>query len=332
MDASALNGIGTMQGAVNLTIIGLLVILAFVLIKFFNIDLVGLGLKIVQKIVSLTGKTINTKERKYHRDIAVGKINEKTKRAVIYRFLNDLIIDLGLKKRGATPYEFLMFVVVGSILVSLIVCEMLFHSIFMAVIMIPIIFVAITCGLYTKANMAHDLRIEAVIESENIISNNIKDGVVVAVRNSIELMPMTIRGEFKDFMDNIEHKNLHIRTALLDLNNNLGSISDDFIKKCIVFEMEEEHGIAGMFRDVVEINNIKTELRNDMKRKFEEVSMQFVIGAFMIFVFLGGVLAIYPDVRTFYFTSLIGRLILAGDMLILIAEFVYITYLRAREL
>ena len=33
----------------------------------------------------------------------------------------------------------------------------------------------------------------------------------------------------------------------MELNAQLGSVADDFIKKCIVFEMEEEHGIAGMF-------------------------------------------------------------------------------------
>lgn len=96
--------------------------------------------------------------------------------------------------------------------------------------------------------------------------------------------------------------------------------------------MEEEHGVAGMFRDVVEINNIKTELRNDMKHKFEEVSAEFIVGALMIFAFLFGVLVIYPDIRDFYLKNIIGNLILGVDFLILIAEFVYITYLRAKDL
>lgn len=324
--------LGTMQAAVNISVIGFICIACVILIKFFNVSLLDIFLTIVRKIVSLSGKTINNKEQKYHRDITVGKINEKTKRVVIYRFLNDLIIDLNLKKRGATPYEFLAFVIVGSFVVSISFCKLIFNSFFMGFIMFPILFIGFMCALYTKANMEHDLRIEAVVESENIISNNIKDGVVVAVRNSIDLMPAKVRGEYRDFLDNIEHKNLHIKTALLELNNNLGSVSDDFIKKCIVFEMEEEHGIAGMFRDVVEINNIKTELRVEMKRRFEEVSAQFIIGSLLIFVFLGGVLAIYPDIRGFYFGTVPGRIILGIDALIMILEFVFITYLKAKEL
>ena len=38
------------------------------------------------------------------------------------------------------------------------------------------------------------------------------------------------------------------------------------------------------------------------------------------------------DVRKFYFTNPIGQIIIALDMLLLIIEFVFITYLRAKEL
>ena len=52
----------------------------------------------------------------------------------------------------------------------------------------------------------------------------------------------------------------------------------------------------------------------------------------MIFLFLGGVIAIYPDVAYFYLKMPIGQIILALDLLIMVAEFVFITYLRAKEL
>jgi hypothetical protein len=202
----------------------------------------------------------------------------------------------------------------------------------MVIIMGPIVLVGVFCVMYTRANVAHDTRIEAVIEAENIICNNIKVGVVVAVRDSLDVLPKTVRQDFKDFVDNMEQKNYHIKTALLELNAKLGSVADDFIKKCIVFELEEEHGIAGMFQDIVEINNINMEMRTTMKRKFEEVKTEFIIGAAMIFVFLIGVLAIFPNVRDFYFHNGLGQVIIAADVLLLIIEFVYITYLRAQEL
>lgn len=283
-------------------------------------------------LIKAIGNFISTQEKRYHRDVAIGKLTEKRMKVKAYKFLNDLVIDLGLKNKGVTPYEFLFLVSVSSFIVSVILGKFIFGSFLLGMVVSPITFIAVMCGLYTRANIAHDARIEAIIEAENIISNNIKEGVVVAVRNSLDMIPPIIRQEFMDFLDNIEHKNFHIRTALLELGNSLGSVADDFIKKCIVFEMEEEHGLASMFKDVVEINNIKTKFRTEMKRKFEEVSTEFVIGALMIFVFLGGTMAIFENVANFYLRTFLGQLILVFDLLILVAEFVYITYLRAKEL
>ena len=99
-----------------------------------------------------------------------------------------------------------------------------------------------------------------------------------------------------------------------------------------MFEMEEEHGIEGMFGDIVEINNINLEMRTEMKRKFEEVKSEFKIGATMIFAFLGGVLVIFPTVRDFYFQNWIGQLIIAIDILLLILEYVYLTYCKTGKI
>ena len=329
---SLFSTLGSVGGAVNAAVLAITILCIILLVKITNLQIFGLASRIYNRILAMTGRMINKQETKYHRDVMIGKVDERRRRVKIYRFLNDLTIDLGLKQRGATPYEFLMFVVIGSLLATIIMCQILFGSMLMVLIMYPIMFAGIMCILYTRANIAHDSRIEAVIEAENIISNNIKNGVVVAVRNSIHVLPREVSGSFKDFLDNVEHKNYHIKTALLELNQHLGTIADDFIKKCIVLETEEEHGIVGMFKDVVEINNSRMQMRTEMKRKFEEVVMEFLMGSTMIFMFLFGVLLIYPDVRNFYLGTLMGQLLISLDILLLIVEFVYITYLRAQEL
>ena len=318
--------------AYSFAIIAILALALVIIMRITGLDLVGLMHKFIQLVSMLVAKTINKQEEKYHRDVQIGKITEKSATSKFYRFLGDLIIDLNMKKSGVTPYELLFIVASLVFIITTIVCKVLFGSFLLTIVFTPVVMIGTFCVMYTKANVAHDARIEAVIEAENIICNNIKVGVLVAVRESRDVLPRMVRGDFEDFVDNIEQKNYHIKTALLELNTKLGSIADDFIKKCIVFEMEEEHGIAGMFNDVVEMNNIKMEMRIMMKRKFEEVKQQFIIGAVMIFVFLGGVLAIYPQVRAFYLTNTIGHIIIALDVLLLITEFVYITYLRAKEL
>lgn len=331
-EGSLFSFVNTTGGAVTLAVFAVVILSIMIIVQITGLNIFELFLKFLSWLLKIFGEFINKRETIYHRDLEVGKINEKRQTVKIYRFLNDLTIDLGLKQKGATPYEFLFIVAVCTLFGAIALCQALFGSLLMTIIMYPILFAAVLCILYTRANIAHDTRIEAVIEAENIICNNISSGVVAAVRGSLDVMPQQVRGNFKDFLDNIEHKNYHIRTALLELNAHLGSVADDFIKKCIVFETEEEHGISGMFRDVVEINNIKMEMRTEMKRKFEEVKTQFIIGGAMIFTFLGGVLALYKDVAHFYLKTPIGQIILALDALILVIEFVYITYLRAKEL
>ena len=331
-EGSIFSYLATSKGATTIAITAIVITAIILVSRLAKLNIFGVFKKILNVALNIASKIINNREISYHRDLAIGKIDEKRRRVKTYRFLNDLIIDLGLKQMGATPYEFLFLALLGSLVSALVLCQSLFGNIWMSLIMFPIVFVGVMAVLYTKANIAHDARIENVIEAENIICNNISGGFIVAVRSSLNVIPLQIREEFKDFLDNINHKNYHIKTALMELNQQLGTVADDFIKKCIVFEMEEEHGIVGMFQDVVEINNIKMEMRTEMKRKFEVVVTDFVIGASMIFLFLGGVLAIYPDVAKFYLKTPLGQLILVIDALLVIGEFVYITYLRAKEL
>jgi membrane protein len=283
-------------------------------------------------ILKITGKNINKAERDYERNLEIGRYKQKSVRVKVYKFLNDLTIDLDLKASGYTPYTLLFFIVAVSVVIAFIVSNIVFRNLWLFIFALPIVFAAISCFLYTRANIAHDSRIDDVIASENIISNNVSKGVVVSIRMNLDSFPIKLQPVFREFVDSVETRNTHVRTALIELGSNLGSVSDDFIQKCITFELEEEHGLVGIFNDVVEVNSIKSEFRIYMKRKFEEVMFEFIMGLGMIFFFLGGIIALYPMLQKFYFVNIFGQILLLLDGLLIVAEFVYITYLRAQEL
>ena len=332
MGGSIFSYLGSIRGATYAAIACLIITALLLIAKNRNFSIWVLVKSFLDWLKNGTGRFISNRETAYQRDIAIGKSNEKSKKVKLYRFFNELTIDLGIKSTGITPYEFLFIICLVCGAFTLMLCLTVFGTVLMFIPFFPVITIGTVCALYTKANVAHDTRIEAIIEAENIICNSIKGGVLVAVKTSLDVIPKEVRPEFRDFIDNVEHKNYHIKTALQELNLELGSVADDFIKKCIVFELEEEHGIAGMFKDVVEVNNIRMEMRTEMKRRFEEVKNEFIIGAGMIILFLAGIIVIYQDIAYFYFKTWIGNLLFAIDALILMAEFVYITYLRAQEL
>lgn len=322
--------LNTIQGAQQLAYLLLISLLLIVIVTHFHIDPKSTSKKLFDNTVYKIGKKIKQSEIDYRRKLEIGKFNKKSLTVKLYSLLNDLTIDLQLKNKGTTPYELLFFILVISFILSFFSAFILFGSIIMGMLLYCPVVVGLTCALYTKGNMAHEDRINAVIEAENIICNNIESGVKVAVRNSIESFPKAVQTEFRDFLHELDDST-YIATALTNLNDRLGTIADKFISKCIKFELFEEHGTAGTFKDIVEMNTYKTQTRIRMARAFEQVMTEFKICAGMIVVFFGGVLFIYPFVRGLYFNTIIGNLILVVDVLLFIAEFVFITYLRAQD-
>lgn len=329
-----IDSISALRSAISIAIIGFSIVGVLLLHNIAEVNF-HQGMRILWEwFVNFINRSVGKLEKNYNRDVEIGKLHEKTKRRQLYRFVNDLIIDLGLKRQGATPYEFMLFVVILVAVGNTLACWMIFKAtwVMMSFVLYPVVLAGVFCVLYTRANLVHDMRITAIIESENIISNDIKNGVEVAVRNNLSMFNSQIQPEYQEFLDNLKYNNYHIATALLELNNNLGSISDDFIKKCIVYEMEESEGLVGMFRDVVVVNNIKTKQRLEMKLKFEQLMYEFIISFVINVIFLGALIAIYPNVYNFYVTNVIGNLVLAFDAILFIGVFVYITYLRARDI
>lgn len=322
--------INTMSGAVDFAIFAIVVTFLIICISNLEIKPSSTAKKLTSKSLSAIGRKVRKSERDYHRGCEIGQYKKTGFRVKFYDLLNDLTIDLGMKVKGTTPYELFFFILAFSVMLTMFSSLILFSSLFVGFIAYPFVCVGVICALYTKGNVAHENRINAVIEAENIICNNIESGVRVAVRNSITSFPKDVQAEFQDFLHELDDSTF-ITTALLNLNDKLGSIADKFISKCIKFELYEEHGTAGTFKDIVEMNTYKTQTRIRMSRSFEQVMNEFKICAGLIILFLTGVLAIYPFVRNFYFTNFIGQLLLLGDLLLFILEFVIITYLRAKD-
>lgn len=325
-----LEHLSTMGGAVDFAIFALISFFVIVLLSNLDIKPGKVANKLSNKSLKFIGRKVKSSEKSFQRKYEIGLIDKKSFRYKFYNLLNDLTIDLGLKVKGTSPYELFFFILAFSAMLTMLSSLILFANLFLGFIAYPLIVLGTICALYTKANISHENRINAVIESENIICNNIESGVKVAVRNSIASFPKEVQTEFQDFLHELDD-NAYIVSALTNLNDKLGSIADKFISKCIKFELQEEHGTAGTFKDIVEMNTYKTQTRLKMARAFEQVMNEFKLSSLMILIFLGGVMLIYPFIREFYFTQFVGQMILLLDLLLFIAEFVIITWLRAQD-
>lgn len=320
-----------LSGTTALSIILILALFIYVMVWKFDIKLTGVIKKGAKGSVRHIGKTIKGKEERFNRNIDMGLINKKHKKYKVYRLFNELTIDLGLKKNGVTPYEFLFILMVISLVFSIVFGLLLFNNIILGFISYPIMLAGVICAAYTKANISHERRIEAVIEAENILSNNINNGIVVAVKDSLDSLPKELKTEFKDFLNDVED-NVYIVTALLNLSSKLGAVSDEFIGKCIKLMVNEDHGTTGMFRDVVELNNNKVLSRFKLKTALNKISNQVLIGTAVIMTTLICEIAIFADIRHLYFNVLGGQIAILIDFLLIIRLYVKITMIKSKEL
>ena len=77
------------KGAAILASIVIAVAGAYFIFRSLNIRIKG-----HEKLIKAIGKFINYQEKRYHRDVAIGKLTEKRAKVKLYKFLNDLIIAL----------------------------------------------------------------------------------------------------------------------------------------------------------------------------------------------------------------------------------------------
>lgn len=283
----------------------------------------------IKKTLGLLFATAQKKERKQIEAVQSGRKAKKT--LSIYNWLFRICNTLW-GTRDISPYVFLSVVTLAATGCGILISVILLGSIFYAFIMIPICEAAILAFYYTKANKRERHRIKALLEAINTVSSNMKGGVVPAVKESLNSIDASVRYMFTDFLDAVEVRNTHVLTALTDLQEDMTPVGDDFVRKVKTFETGEERGLSDVFKDVIEVNNMKLRMMQKQEDAFKKVEFDFRISTLGIFGFLVGVLAIYGDVRHWYFSTSVGSLILVIDAVLLLAEYVYMVSLRARAL
>lgn len=283
----------------------------------------------IKKLLKVLFSTAQKKERKQLEAVQSGRKSKKT--LSVYKWLYHICNTLW-GSRDISPYVFLSVVTLASIGLGTLVSVLFLGSIFYSLIMIPVCEAAILAFFYTKANKRERHRIRALLEAINTVSSNMKGGVVPAVHESLNSIDASVRYMFTDFLDAVEVRNTHVITALEYLRQDMSPVGDDFIRKVKTFEQGEERGLSDVFKDVIEINNMKLRMMQKQEDAFKKVEFDFRISTLGIFGFLIGVLAIYGDVRHWYFSTSIGSLVLVIDAVLLLAEYVYMVSLRARAL
>lgn len=134
-----------------------------------------------------------------------------------------------------------------------------------------------------------------LLDAMDILCAVMTDGILKAVKENYAQFPIDIQEYFKKFVSNIELLNMSVPQAVQELNEDIGSLYDEFCDSVITYEANRARGMETLFNFYISENG-KTQARDrQIKRLSDSANMDYfasllVIILFGVFssVFLGG--------------------------------------------
>lgn len=304
-----------------------LVILVCFLLYFFSNQLQKLSARILTLVSEKVGTFSLDKEYSLQRYVF---LNRHSVISRVYNWINEQIISLGLKREGVTPMGYLCFWAILCIPFSLFVWKVLDMSVFSILGLYLVCYGVILLLTRVYVSSSIEKREMDIMDAMDLIVPDIKNGVQNAIVRYQDNFALSIRGDFKAFISNIETRGYPFDRAMHILSDSLGLPFRDFAQKCIFYEHLGEEDQAEIFANIVEQNSLKRQLRSDNTEKF--ASLKFAFGVSSIITAVYGVFCISTDefTRNFLLYTNFGKILLVAMILTVVGVLSYITTVKAR--
>lgn len=280
------------------------------------------------RLLNKIGERNYKAEKKLQREIL---IYQNKKKIESYRKYDEIITIMGLKKKGMTVTSFKFVQFLTSLVVALIVCTLMSITL---ILLLPIAYLVYKIGYLVFKVLSASLkerREMAIMDAIDLIVSDIKNGVENSIRLYMNSFDRSIREEFELFLMN-RTRNMPFVDAIYELNYALGTTFDDFAEKAIHFEVAEKQGMIELFSELVELHAIKRELRGEANEIFNKLRFEFMISLVLIVTLTLGMAVVNPNVWGFYTKTLVGKVLIFGDLAIITYVMSYLTILKSSEL
>ena len=294
---------------------------SFYIQKFFSMLLLKFGQKIGTYSVS---KEYYLQRYVYqHRSSLVSKL---------YMWVNEQLIALGLKRQGVTPFGYLLFwavvsVIIGTVLGIVTRVGFLFTGMFW--------FLCFFCLLVITRVLVSE-RMEKreadIMNAVDLIVPELRNGVKNAIITYKDNFSPSLREDFAAFVSNIQDRGYTFNDAMFLLADNLGNVFTDFAQKAIYYEAVGETEMLDIFTDITETNRLRRELRDENTTTFANLKSQFAISTMLVvgyFLFL-----MFTDdfSRNFFLHQTIGKFLLVVMIMIVFLVMAYISTIKSRAI
>ncbi len=243
-----------------------------------------------------------------------------------YKIVNSIIVDLDIREyatvEGLTSLiAFICFVIAMPI-------GILLNSVFLLISSFILWFVLSISILYMISRNGHEERENAIMDTIDLLINNIERGVLASITENVDLINPLIREHFEIFIVKVTKHNYSFRHAMTELNETLGDTFTDFAKKAIQFEENETEGMKDIFLDNIDYNSETRAINAEKNRFFTAVNNEYLIAIGLL-----GVLALFYLITTkglfeAIAQSAIYKGIIVANFILIIGSFAWMQYLR----
>lgn len=305
------------------TNIFILAIIYFIINRILHIDVIQFSKKSVDASFGLIGNYNARMHRKNMQKAELSK-SKSIAKSKIYILIEGIILDNNFKD-----------VTVEGVFTTVLLASMILNGLLYLVLKNILIFIFGTAGvivflftiLFITGSETYYKRQYSRMDAEDLITSSLKNGVIAAVKDNVELMSDNIKKPYQDFLNNISMK-ISPAAALEILGKDLGHESLPFINQLIAFDKFERKGSLDIFKDMSKENTNKRFDMMDMQMFLRDLNSMYlktlaITGALLIFMVLPNPVMLEMLLRT-----TLGNLAILANFCLIVFGFARIQKFR----
>ena len=305
------------------------VIVAVILVYFLSFQLQTLFYTFIKKLSEKIGIYANDKEYELQRYVYQHNNSLLTK---FYRFVNEQLIALGMKRLGVTVVGYVIFWGFSSFIIATVIT----YISKMGILAGPFIWALTFTGTMIMTRVFVSERMEKreadVMNAIDLIVPEVGNGIKNAIVMYQDNFAPSVREDFKAFINNIQDRGFTFEAAMYILADNLGVIFNDFAQKSIYFESVGEKEMQEIFVDISETNRLRRQLRDENDAAFAGLKTTFIISTLMTFGYFLFVVFTDQFSRYFFLNSIPGKILLVIMVMTVFLVLSYISTIKSRAI
>lgn len=318
-------------GVIMLTVLVGILILAVLFIKYNVVVLKALGkfnTWITGKITGKIGSKVKAVNKKFKR---TADLYVNSPANAIYRYFDSILVNTGLHRSGVTVAGLLFFLFIMSVICTA-ACTVVFSLEWLSIPALGVFFILFVI-LFRYVSLTRVEQNEAhIMDAIDLLVSDVKSGIFNSIIRYQNSFHESIRPYFLECIDDVQNKGYSFTTAMESLTDKLGYSFSDFAQKAIYYESKREEGSEGIFGAIIELNRQRRILRRENAIAFKTIKTSLIVSSLMIFAFAMYTGLTDPFISNFLSNTILGRIMILVDVLLVAFVINYLAGIRAKTL